>query len=107
MADVVINSLGSQFWDKSFSVVCLKGRIATFSTLLGAEVKVNSSQLYSKHISILGVNRGNRKDFVELLDLCRDCKVKTWKVYDLENGIEALKELFDEKKDGRIFISMH
>ncbi len=107
MADVVINSLGSQFWDKSFSVVGLKGRIVTFGTLLGAEVKVNLSQLYSKHISILGVNRGNRKDFVELLDLCRDCKVKTWKVYDLENGVEALKGLFDEKRDGRIFISMH
>ncbi|TRM84668.1 alcohol dehydrogenase, partial [Sulfolobus sp. F3] len=107
MGDVVINSLGSQFWDKSFSVVGLKGRIVTFGTLLGAEVKVNLSQLYSKHISILGVNRGNRKDFVELLDLCRDCKVKTWKIYNLENGVEALKGLFDEKRDGRIFISMH
>lgn len=76
----------------------------TFGTLLGAEVKVNLSQLYSKHISILGVNRGNRKDFVELLELCKDCKVKTWKIFDLKDGVEAVKSLFNEDRDGRIFI---
>jgi len=106
MADVVINSLGQQLWDKGFSVVGVRGRIVTFGTLLGAEVKVNLSQLYSKHISILGVNRGNRKDFVELLELCKDCKVKTWKKFKLEEGVNALRELFSNNRNGRIFISM-
>ena len=106
MADVVVNSLGQKFWDKSFSIVGIRGKIVNFGTLLGAEVKVNLSQLYSKHISILGVNRGNRKDFVELLELCKDCKVKTWKIYNLENGVEALNGLFSEDRDGRIFIKI-
>ncbi|QIW22780.1 alcohol dehydrogenase [Sulfolobus sp. S-194] len=105
MADVVIDSLGGKLWNKGFSVVGVKGRIVTFGTLLGAEVSLNLSELYSKHISILGVNRGNRKDFVELLELCKDCKVKTHRVYKLEEGKEALKELFNEKRDGRIFLS--
>ncbi|AAY80998.1 zinc-binding dehydrogenase [Sulfolobus acidocaldarius] len=104
MADVVVNSLGEKFWEKSFSVVGIRGKLVTFGTLLGAEVKVNLSQLYSKHISILGVNRGNRKDFVELLELCKDCKVKTWKIFDLKDGVEAVKSLFNEDRDGRIFI---
>lgn len=106
MADVVINSLGEKFWDKSLAVVGVKGKIVTFGTLLGAEVKVNLNQIYSKHISILGVNRGNRKDFLELLDLCRDCKVKIWKKFKLEEGVEALKELFSPSRDGRILISI-
>ncbi|WP_338598271.1 alcohol dehydrogenase catalytic domain-containing protein [Sulfolobus tengchongensis] len=106
MADIVVNSLGEQFWDKSFSVVGVKGKLVTFGTLLGASVKVDISQLYAKHISILGVNRGNRKDFVELLDLCKDCKVKTWKTFKLEEGKEALRELFSNQRDGRIFISV-
>ncbi|BAB67719.1 alcohol dehydrogenase catalytic domain-containing protein [Sulfurisphaera tokodaii] len=105
MADVVIDSLGGKLWNKGFSVVGVKGRIVTFGTLLGAEVSLNLSELYSKHISILGVNRGNRKDFVELLELCKDCKVKTHKTYKLEEGKEALQELFNEKRDGRIFLS--
>jgi NADPH:quinone reductase-like Zn-dependent oxidoreductase len=106
MADVVVNSLGEKFWDKSFSVVGVKGKIVTFGTLLGAEVKVNLSQLYSRHVSILGVNRGNRKDFVELLELCKDCKVKIWKTFDLSNGQEALKSLFDPSRDGRIMLDV-
>jgi NADPH:quinone reductase-like Zn-dependent oxidoreductase len=105
MADVVINSLGEKFWDKGLAVVGVKGKIVTFGTLLGAEVKINLNQIYSKHISILGVNRGNRKDFLELLDLCRDCKVKIWKKFKLQDGVEALKELFSPSRDGRILIS--
>ncbi|ACP56411.1 alcohol dehydrogenase catalytic domain-containing protein [Saccharolobus islandicus] len=105
MADVVVNSLGEQLWDKSFSVIGIRGKLVTFGTLLGGNVKVDLSQLYSKHISILGVNRGNRKDFVELLDICKDCKVKTWKIFKLEEGKQALKGLFSKERDGRIFLS--
>jgi len=106
MADVVVNSLGEQFWEKSFSVVGVRGKLVTFGTMLGAHARIDLSQLYSKYISILGVNRGNRKDFVELLELCKDCKVKTWKVFKLEEGKEALEALFSKDRDGRIFISI-
>ena len=106
MADVVVNSLGEQFWDKSFSVVGVRGKLVTFGTLLGENARIDLSKLYSKHISILGVNRGNRKDFVELLELCKDCKVKTWRVFKLEEGREALEALFSKERDGRIFISV-
>ena len=106
MADVVVNSLGEKFWDKSFSVVGVRGKLVTFGTLLGANVRIDLSQLYSKHISILGVTRGNRRDLVELLELCKDCKVRTWKVFKLEEGKEALEALFSKERDGRIFISI-
>lgn len=106
MADVVINSLGEKFWEKGLLALGVKGRLVTFGTLTGAEVKINLSRLYNMHQSILGVNRGNRKDFVELLDLCKDCKVKVWKVYSLEEGVEALNSLQARDRDGRIMIEV-
>jgi NADPH:quinone reductase-like Zn-dependent oxidoreductase len=105
MADVVINSLGEKFWDKSLAVVGVEGKIVTFGTLLGAEVKINLNQIFSKNTNILGVSRGNKKDFLELLDLCMDCKVKIWKKFKLQDSVEALKELFSPSRDGRILIS--
>ncbi|BCU67897.1 alcohol dehydrogenase [Sulfolobales archaeon HS-7] len=104
MADVVVNSLGEKFWEKGLQVLGVRGRLITFGTLTGAEVKLNLSQLYSRHIAILGVNRGNRKDFVELINLCKDCKVKTWRKFKLKDGAKALKQLWADNRDGRILI---
>lgn len=106
MADVVVDSLGEKFWDKGFSVLGVKGRIVTFGTLTGAEVKINLSRLYNMHQTILGINRGNRKDFVELLDLCKECKVKVWKTFGLEEGKQALENLEAPNRDGRIMIKV-
>ncbi|MCY0860342.1 MAG: alcohol dehydrogenase catalytic domain-containing protein [Sulfolobaceae archaeon] len=106
MADVVINSLGEKFWNESFELVGVKGKLVTFGALTGSEVKIDVGKLYSKHITIMGINRGNRKDFVELLELCKDCKVKVWKEYDLSEGVEALKGLSSPDRDGRIMIKV-
>ncbi|MBP1357503.1 MAG: alcohol dehydrogenase catalytic domain-containing protein [Sulfolobus sp.] len=106
MADVVINSLGEKFWDESFEVTGIKGKLITFGALTGNEVKINLSKLYPKHMTIMGVNRGNRKDFVELLELCRDCKVKVWKEYALEEGVDALKAINSTERDGRIMVKI-
>ncbi|ARM75566.1 alcohol dehydrogenase catalytic domain-containing protein [Acidianus manzaensis] len=107
MADVVIDSLGEQFWEKGLSILGVKGRIITFGTLTGSEVKINLSKLYNMHQTILGTNRGNRKDFVELLDLCKDCKLKVWRTFSLEEGKEALNSLQDKNRDGRIMIKIY
>ena len=51
MADVVLNSLGVNTWENSFSCVGLNGRWVTFGGgLTGAEVKLNVQSLYSKQI---------------------------------------------------------
>ena len=41
MADVVINSLGVQTWEKSFASVGVNGRWVAFGGLTGADVKLN------------------------------------------------------------------
>ena len=63
MADVVLNSLGANTWENSFSCVGLNGRWVTFGGLTGAEVKLNVQSLYRKQIKLIGSNGSTRKEF--------------------------------------------
>ncbi len=63
MADVVLNSLGVNTRENSFSCVGLNGRWVAFGGLTGADVKLNVQSLYSKQIKLVGSTGGTRKDF--------------------------------------------
>ncbi|XDF45335.1 alcohol dehydrogenase catalytic domain-containing protein [Saccharolobus solfataricus] len=106
MADVVINSLGSSMWENSLQVLGLDGQLAFFGTLTGSEVKVNLSSLYGRHIKVVGTTGGSRKELMELINLCKDCKVKVHKTYKLDEGVEAVKEIMNENREGRIMLQV-
>ena len=106
MADVVINSLGSSVWDKSLEVVGYSGRLALFGTLTGSEVKLSLDKIYGKHVKIIGTTGGSRREMLELINLCKDCKVKVWKTFKLDEGQEALRHIMNENRDGRILIQI-
>jgi NADPH:quinone reductase-like Zn-dependent oxidoreductase len=67
MADVVLNSLGVNTWENSFSCVGLNGRWVTFGGLTGAEVKLNIQSLYRKQIKLIGSNGSTRKEFRDVI----------------------------------------
>ena len=50
MADVVLNSLGVNTWENSFSCTGVNGRWVAFGGLTGADVKLNVQSLYRKQI---------------------------------------------------------
>jgi NADPH:quinone reductase-like Zn-dependent oxidoreductase len=66
MADVVLNSLGVNTWENSFSCVGLNGRWVAFGGLTGADVKLNVQSMYSKKIKLVGFTGGTRKEFREI-----------------------------------------
>jgi NADPH:quinone reductase-like Zn-dependent oxidoreductase len=103
MADVVINSVGSAVWDLSVKVLGVYGRLITFGGLTGGEVKVNISSLYGRHQRLVGTTGGTRKELRELVELCKDCKVKVWRTYGLDEGKEAIINVLKER-EGRIMI---
>jgi D-arabinose 1-dehydrogenase-like Zn-dependent alcohol dehydrogenase len=107
MADVVLNSLGINTWENSFSCVGLNGRWVTFGGLTGAEVKLNVQSLYSKQIKLIGSTGGTRKDFSEIIDMSSELKVRVWKRFKLENAKEALQALFAKERDGRILLDIN
>ena len=107
MADVVLNSLGVNTWENSFSCVGLNGRWVTFGGLTGAEVKLNVQSLYRKQIKLIGSNGSTRKEFTEVIDMSRDLKVRVWKRFKLEDAKEALQALFAKERDGRILLDVN
>ncbi len=46
-------------------------------------------------------------EFIELEKLAGNLKVRTWKVFNLEHGRDALNALKDRSRDGRIFIKIN
>ena len=107
MADVVLNSLGVNTRENSFSCVGLNGRWVAFGGLTGADVKLNIQPLYSKQIKLIGSTGGTRKDFREIIDMSKELKVRVWKRFKLENAKEALQALFAKERDGRILLDIN
>lgn len=106
MSDVVVNPVGTSVWDASTEILAVDGKLVFFGGITGQEVKVNLGQIYGLHAKLIGTTGGSRKDLVELIEFCRNCKVKTWKVFSLEEAHKALNALFDKQRDGRIFIKI-
>jgi D-arabinose 1-dehydrogenase-like Zn-dependent alcohol dehydrogenase len=107
MADVVLNSLGVNTWENSFSCVGVNGRWVTFGFLTGVEVKLNVQSLYSKQIKLIGSTGSTRKEFREVIDMSRELKVRVWKRFKLEDAKEALQALFAKERDGRILLDIN
>ena len=107
MADVVLNSLGINTWENSFSCVGLNGRWVTFGGLTGAEVKLNVQSLYRKQIKLIGSNGSTRKEFYDVIDMSKELKVRVWKRFKLEDAKEALQGLFAKERDGRILLDIN
>ena len=107
MADVVLNSLGANTWENSFSCVGINGRWVTFGGLTGAEVKLNVQSLYRNQIKLIGSNGSTRKEFNDVIDMSRELKVRVWKRFKLEDAKEALQALFAKERDGRILLDIN
>ena len=107
MAEVVLNSLGVNTWENSFSCIGVNGRWVAFGGLTGAEVKLNVQSLYSKQIKLIGSTGGTRKEFREIIDMSKELKVRVWKRFKLENAKEALQALFAKERDGRILLDIN
>ena len=68
MADIVINSLGKDTWNDSFSSLGINGRWVSFGTMTGSNVELKINELYSKQIKLIGSNGGNIEEFRELIE---------------------------------------
>jgi D-arabinose 1-dehydrogenase-like Zn-dependent alcohol dehydrogenase len=107
VADVVVNSLGSDFWPSSLNHLSLSGRLVTFGIQTGRDASIDISCIYSRETMIIGSTGGTRKDLQELISLAGEytLKIRKYREYKLESLDRALLD-FQKKHDGRIFINM-
>lgn len=106
MADVVVDPLGSGTMSKSIGLLGVNGRIVTFGALTGDELKVSVREIYSKQIRIIGSTGGTRREMLDLIKMSNEGKlrIKIWRRYNLDQGVEALSNLFSKERDGKIMI---
>jgi len=108
MAEVVMNSIGASTWDSSVESVGINGRLVTFGSLTGADVKLNVQSLYRKQIKLIGSTGGTRKELQDLITIAskEGLKVKVWKKFKLDEAKEALQALFAKERNGRILLDI-
>ncbi|MFQ5853858.1 MAG: alcohol dehydrogenase catalytic domain-containing protein [Candidatus Binatia bacterium] len=104
--DVVVNSLGSKFWEHAIQLLNVAGRLVTFGVLTGEEAKINVGALYRREMEIIGSTGGSRMDFMQLIRLASTgaLNTKVWKIFKLDDAPAAIKTLRSEERDGRLHI---
>lgn len=106
-ADIVINSLGANYWEPSLKHVSVGGSLVTFGVLSGREGKTDIASIYTKEVTIIGSTGGTREDLHNLLFVMRKhpMKVPVAKKYSLSNIKDAL-DYYTEDRDGRVIIEI-
>ncbi len=104
----VIDPLGTQTFGLALSLLAPGGKFITFGVLTGDSVELSLLPIYSRHISILGVTGGGRKEFLELISLAERGKIRTkvWCEFPLEKIKEAFAELKNPRREGKIAIKV-
>ncbi len=102
--DVLVNSLGSGFWEKFMNYLDTGGRLVTFGTLTGTEGILNIAFLYTGERKIIGSTGGTPRELSELIQLVvrKKLKSKLWKVYPVDEYSRAIANY--DKRDGRIVL---
>lgn len=70
----------------------------------GFVVNLDVQSIYGKHAKLIGTTGGSIKNFKELVNKSDKLKVKVWKRFKLEDGAEALRYVYSNKRAGRIII---
>jgi alcohol dehydrogenase len=106
-ADIVINSLGADFWKESITHVAVGGRIVSFGVLTGREAALDIAHLYTSEIGIIGSTGGSLEDLSRLLKLSETHEFKApvaTRIKLMQLG-RALDE-YEKIRDGRIVIEV-
>lgn len=106
-ADIVINSLGADFWKESVSHVATGGNIVSFGVLTGREASLDIAHLYTSEIGIIGSTGGSLEDLSRMLKLAEihDFKAPVATRMKLMQVGRAMDE-FEKIRDGRIILEV-
>ncbi len=106
-ADIVINSLGADFWKESVSHVATGGRIVSFGVLTGREASLDIAHLYTSEIEVIGSTGGSLEDLTRLMKLTAKHELKApvatrMKLMQLGRALDE----FEKIRDGRIILEI-
>lgn len=86
--DVVLDYVGPQTFDKSFSMLRKNGKLLLCGMLTGMETKLHIQQTYFRHINIHGLFLGSLAEFSEIIRLAATGQAKPY-IFDTMPLIDA------------------
>ncbi len=103
--DMVINSLGSEIFEDSFSHMVKGGRLTTFGVYTGKKTQLDISAIYNNEFAVIGSTGGSRSDMSALINMASKNKfrIPVERRFELRKIREAM-EAFKKKSTGRIVI---
>lgn len=106
-ADIVINSIGAEFWKEAITHVATGGRIVSFGVQTGKDTSLDIAHLYTREIGIIGSTGGSLSDLSRLLKLAsnHDFRAPVATRMKLSQVGKAMEE-FEKIRDGRILLEV-
>ncbi len=104
-ADIVMNSIGSLFWDDAVKHLSTGGTLVSFGVLTGREAKLDIASLYTREFSFIGSTGGDLKDLTEALEIIKAYRfrVPVAKKFAFRDIGAAIEE-YPKTRNGRIII---
>ncbi|HEY8257237.1 MAG TPA: zinc-binding dehydrogenase [Gemmatimonadales bacterium] len=107
-ADVVVDSVGEQTWQKSQRSLRRGGRLVVCGATSGPHVSIDLRRLFWHQWNLLGSTLGNRREYAEIVRLVHEGKL--WPVVDrsvpLADGRSAVERLHRGEQTGKLVIEV-
>ncbi|MCS6960938.1 MAG: zinc-binding dehydrogenase [Deltaproteobacteria bacterium] len=106
--DIVVDNVGKNTIQQSIIAVKRGGRIVTVGNTSGWDLNFDNRYLFAKQVSIIGSTMGSELDLVESQNFLHREKITPviHQIFELKDGIKALKVLESGKHFGKIVINV-
>ncbi len=105
-ADVVLDSIGGEFWRKSLAALARGGRLVTCGATAGGAPVDDIAAISSKELKIYGSTLGSREEFSQVINFLNSAKLKPVidSIFPLENTARAQLHLENARQFGKIVL---
>jgi NADPH:quinone reductase-like Zn-dependent oxidoreductase len=106
--DLVFEHFGGEFLAKSIFTLARGGRLISFGSTVGTELKLDNTVLYRKRISIAGSYMGSKVELERVLKLIEWGRIKpvVSRVFPLERAREAHEFLESRQQFGKVVLKV-
>ncbi|RME59144.1 MAG: alcohol dehydrogenase [Candidatus Dadabacteria bacterium] len=108
-ADIVIDNVGAATFSQSIKSAARGGVIVTVGNTSGWKLEIDNRYIFVKQLSIVGSTMGSKQDLINFLSFQEQHKIKPVidKVFQLKDGIEAVRYLEEGKNFGKVVLKVN
>ena len=104
--DVVLDSIGGEFWRKSLASLARGGRLVTCGATAGGQPIDDIAAICAKEIRVYGSTLGSREEFSQVINFLNTAKIKPVidSIFPLENTAGAQLHVENARQFGKIVL---